>query len=133
LENQRCCAHYVLAAQKDFFNQKPILQEVIEGLGHKVIFYSKFHCELNYIEIYWEAAKCYAQQHCDYTWKGLQETVSHALDSVPLNHIRKYSQKSANFMECYQKGLTGVQADYVLKKYKSHRSVSDFNIDELIK
>jgi hypothetical protein len=39
-------------------------------------------------------------------------------------------------MECYRKGLTGLQAIYVLKKYKSHRTVSDFvfeNIDELIK
>ena len=35
-------------------------------------------------------------------------------------------------MECYRKGLTGVQANYVLKKYKSHRTVSE-NIDELNK
>ena len=38
-------------------------------------------------------------------------------------------------MECYKERLTGLQADYVLKKYKSHRAVSDFifeNINELI-
>ncbi|PKK56901.1 hypothetical protein RhiirC2_799081, partial [Rhizophagus irregularis] len=118
VENPRCCARHVLATQEDFLNQKPILQE------------------LNYIEMYWGAAKRYARQHCDYTWKGLQETAPRALDSVPLNHIRKYARKSANFMECYRKGLTGVQADYVLKKYKSHRAVPDFifeNIEELIK
>ena len=82
------------------------------------------------------AAKCYTQQHCNYTWKGLQETVPRVLDSVPLGQIRKYAQKSAKFMECYRKGLTGLQAVYVLKKYKSHRTVPDFvfeNIDELIK
>ena len=33
-------------------------------------------------------------------------------------------------MECYRKGLTGVQANYVLKKYKSHRTVSE-NINKL--
>ncbi|PKK55891.1 hypothetical protein RhiirC2_872144 [Rhizophagus irregularis] len=35
VENPRCCARHVLATQEDFLNQKPILQEVIEGLGHK--------------------------------------------------------------------------------------------------
>ncbi|PKK60049.1 hypothetical protein RhiirC2_719382 [Rhizophagus irregularis] len=87
LENPRCCARHVLATQEDFLNQKPILQEIIEVLGHKVIFYLKFHSELNYIEMYWGAAKRYARQHCTYTWKGLQETVLQALDSVPLSHI----------------------------------------------
>ena len=136
LENPSCCACHILAVQEDFCNQKPLLQEIIEGLGHKVIFYPKFHCELNYIEMYWGAAKRYARQHCNYTWKGLQETVPHALDSVSLSQIRKYANKSAKFMKCYQKGLTGLQAEYVLKKYKSHRVVPDFifeNIDELIK
>ncbi len=52
LENPKCCACHILAAQEDFLNQKPILQEVIESLGHKVIFYPKFHCEFNYIEMY---------------------------------------------------------------------------------
>ena len=39
-------------------------------------------------------------------------------------------------MKCYRKGLTGLQAIYVLKKYKLHRTVLDFvfeNINELIK
>ena len=27
LENSRCCARHVLAAQEDFLNQKPVLQE----------------------------------------------------------------------------------------------------------
>jgi hypothetical protein len=34
-----------------------LLQEIIEAKGHKVVFYPKFHCELNYIEMYWGAAK----------------------------------------------------------------------------
>src|SRR5947207_15589853 len=121
-----CCMHKILSLQNDFISQKSQLQEEIEKRGHKYIFYPKYHCELNYIEMYWGAAKKYARQHCNYTWRGLQETVPQALDSVPLSHIRKYAQKSAKFMECYRKGLTGVQADYVLKKYKSHRAVPDF-------
>jgi len=72
-ENLSCCARHILASQVDFKNQKPLLQEIIEAKGHKVVFYPKFHCELNYIEMYWGAAKRYVRQHCDYTWKGLKE------------------------------------------------------------
>src|SRR6185369_4983678 len=74
-ENLTCCARHILASQVDFKNQKPLLQEIIEAKGHKVVFYPKFHCELNYIEMYWGAAKRYVRQHCDYTWKGLQENI----------------------------------------------------------
>ena len=38
-------------------NQKSLIQETIEARGHKVIFYPKFHCELNFIEMFWGAAK----------------------------------------------------------------------------
>ena len=70
-ENLTCCVRHILASQVDFKNQKPLLQERIEAKGHKVVFYPKFHCELNYIEMYWGAAKRYVRQHCDYTWKDL--------------------------------------------------------------
>jgi len=40
-----------------FLAQKPLVKEVIESRGHKVIFYPKFHCELNFIEMFWGAAK----------------------------------------------------------------------------
>ncbi len=39
-------------------------------------------------------------------------------------------------MKCYKRKLTDLQAIYVLKKYKLHRTVLDFvfeNINELIK
>ena len=48
-----CCARRVLKAEKDFQNQKGRLQEEIENLGHRVLFYPKFHCKLNFIERYW--------------------------------------------------------------------------------
>lgn len=58
----------VLSNQPDFLNTKPLIQEIIEAKGHKVIFYPKFHCEFNYIEVYWGAAKRYARQHYNYSW-----------------------------------------------------------------
>ena len=47
-----CCAR-ILEAERDFKDQKGRLQEEVEALGHRVLFYAKFHCELNFIERYW--------------------------------------------------------------------------------
>jgi hypothetical protein len=41
----------------DFVNQKCALQELVERCGHICDFYPKYHCELNFIEMYWGAAK----------------------------------------------------------------------------
>ena len=79
----------IVAVQEDFKANKLLLQELIESIGHKVIFYPKFHPELNFIEQYWGAAKRYTQKLCDYTWNGLKETLPSAFDSISLQTIRK--------------------------------------------
>ncbi|PKB93888.1 hypothetical protein RhiirA5_303668, partial [Rhizophagus irregularis] len=52
-----CYARQIISLQPDFLEQKSALEEVILEAKHKCIFYPKFHCELNYIERYWGAAK----------------------------------------------------------------------------
>ena len=126
-----CCMRRILSLQEDFKAQKSQLQEEIEKRGHKCIFYPKYHCELNFIEMYWGAAKRYARDHCDYTWLGLQKIVPIALNSVPLITIRKYAQKSWRYMNIYRKGITGKLAEYAVKKYKSHRRVPDNIYNEI--
>lgn len=49
---KECCALRILEAQPDFATEKSLLETVILEAGYEVIFYSKFHCELNYIEYY---------------------------------------------------------------------------------
>jgi hypothetical protein len=49
-------ARKIMSQQPDFLMQKGRVEEVIVAAGHKVIFYPKFHCELNYIENFWGAA-----------------------------------------------------------------------------
>ena len=52
---------YVAAAvrflQPDFARQKSALEELITSRGHICDFYLKYHCETNFIEMYWGAAK----------------------------------------------------------------------------
>jgi hypothetical protein len=126
-----CCMRHVLEQQPDFANQKCSLQEVIETHGHKIIFYPKFHCELNYIEMYWGAVKKYTRNKCDYTWSGLQKVVPTALDTVSVKQIRKYARRSFRYMDAYQKGLDIKQAEYAVKKYKRHRKIPYSILDEL--
>ena len=52
-------ARRIMSLQPDFLAQKSELETVIEEAEHKCIFYLKFHCELNFIEMYWGAAKRY--------------------------------------------------------------------------
>jgi hypothetical protein len=56
-EETNCCCRRILFNQPDFKNQKSALQELVESRGHICEFYPKYHCELNFIEMYWGAAK----------------------------------------------------------------------------
>lgn len=123
-EGDPCCATCLLAFQPDFLNQKSRLVEEIEKRGHKAVFYPKFHCELNFIEYFWGAAKRYARENCEYSFKGLRQTIPRALASVKPLTIRKFSLISRRYMQGYRNGMTGVELDQAVKKYKSHRRVS---------
>ena len=71
-------------------SQKSLLEEIVENAGHKIIFYPKYHCELNYIESFWGAAKNHARKNCNHSFKELRVTVPVALNSVSLCKIRKF-------------------------------------------
>jgi hypothetical protein len=60
-------AKTLIAAQRDFQEQKGRLQE-IEAAGQDVIFYPKFHYELNLIKLFWCSCKVYTQGHCTFTY-----------------------------------------------------------------
>ncbi|CAG8772171.1 12928_t:CDS:1, partial [Cetraspora pellucida] len=94
-------AQELMSQQSDFLAQKRQLEEIIVAAGHQIVFYSKFHCKLNYIENFWSAAKRYSQLHCDYSYKGLQRTVLLYLNSVSLLTIRQYARKAFHYMDAY--------------------------------
>ena len=73
----------VLSEQNDFQEQQEWLQEVVTSEpGFIVDYFLKFHCEFNFIEIFWAACKLYTRENCKYSWKSLQETVPKSLQSV---------------------------------------------------
>ncbi|OAD81540.1 hypothetical protein PHYBLDRAFT_73427 [Phycomyces blakesleeanus NRRL 1555(-)] len=103
-ENHCYCACHLLASQPDFSGQKTALQEVVEEAGHIFELYPKFHCECNWIECYWGAAKCVARLNCDYSFKLLEKNLPSFLDSAsPVagspSMIRRFYKKTWGYIE----------------------------------
>ena len=135
-----CCARHILATQDDFKSKKPLLQELIEARGHKIIFYPKFHCELNYIEMYWGLGKHITRKQCDYKWDSLIQTVPAVLDSISLLTIRKFARKSRRYLDSYRQEKDGKQAEedqkahaQVMRKYKSYWRIDMSYMNEVDK
>ena len=83
-----CCCRRILFLQPDFISQKFQLQELVESRGHLCNFYPKYHCELNFIEQYWGAAKLrFRMAGRAATIKELKGKVIQCLDNVSLLHI----------------------------------------------
>lgn len=120
-----CCARKILAAERDFVEQKCRLQEEVERRGHIALFYPKFHCELNFIEMYWGNAKKHARDNCDYSFPGLRKTVPEALASVPNSSINRYFNLSLRIMEAYRDNVTYGTEEFTKRVYKSHRRIQD--------
>ena len=96
-----CWALRILEAERDFKDQKGRLQEEVEALGHRVLFYSKFHCELNFIERYWCRAKWFAKKNCGYNFEALKATVPEALASVSNASIRGFYRLALRAIDAY--------------------------------
>ncbi|KAI6116853.1 hypothetical protein EV401DRAFT_2058017 [Pisolithus croceorrhizus] len=47
-----CCCHRILFNEPDFKNVKSLLEATCQAQGVQVIFLPKFHCELNFIEMF---------------------------------------------------------------------------------
>ncbi|KAJ7315808.1 hypothetical protein DFH08DRAFT_715332 [Mycena albidolilacea] len=108
--------------QPDFANQKSLLEEHCKAQGYSVIFFPKFHCELNCIEQCWEFAKrIYRIFPSSSKEEDLEHNMNAALDAVPLKTIRKFARQSDRFIDVYHKGLDGIQAEWASKRYRGHR------------
>ncbi|KAG2342076.1 hypothetical protein BDR05DRAFT_949332 [Suillus weaverae] len=134
-ESTTCCMRKVLSLQADFLAEKPQLQLVIEAAGHKCYFLPKFYCELNPIEMYWGWVKIRLRALADGTFPTARRLVPEILGACPTKVIRAFYRKTWCYMDAYssppvsqrprscRKGLDAKQAEYAVKKYRSHRKV----------
>ncbi|KDQ65239.1 hypothetical protein JAAARDRAFT_53079 [Jaapia argillacea MUCL 33604] len=112
-----CCMQKALATQQDFKDEKPLLQVVINEVGHKYYFLPKLHCELNPIEMHWGWAKALT---ADGTFPTAKHLVPKILNACPTNTIQAFFCKLWCYIDAYRKGLNAKQAEFVVKKYQSH-------------
>ncbi|KAJ1300453.1 hypothetical protein OPQ81_005268 [Rhizoctonia solani] len=123
-EGRFCCMEKCLSTEADFKAEKPLLQLVVEEVGHLCILLPKFHCELNPIEMYWGYAKQRFRGQCNGSFPLAKELVPKCLDACPIQSIRQFFQKTWRYMDAYRQGLTGVMAEHAVKKFTSHRKIS---------
>ena len=116
-------AKYELDSHHDFLNEKIWLQEVVESAGHEMIFYPKFHCELNYIEMVWAYVKRDLRSKCTFSYPDLQSRLPHALNDVPIAYFKKVSRHCFRYMQGYRVGLVGPLLDFAMRKYSGHRAI----------
>jgi hypothetical protein len=122
---QECCAIRVLSEEPDFSGQKEWLTEVVcSQPNFQIIFYPKYHCELNYIEMIWCWLKSYFRDHPTSRFPELVAMIPDTIDNVlPISFIRKCARHCYNYMVGYSKGYTGHLLEYAIKTYSSHRKI----------
>ncbi|OAX41153.1 hypothetical protein K503DRAFT_713249 [Rhizopogon vinicolor AM-OR11-026] len=103
---------------------------IIEAAGHLCIFLPKYHCELNFIELFWGAVKRYLCENCDYTFETLKTNLPKAMAAVRLSTIRLWRHRMHRWMEAYWSALETKEAqlqvrEFSSKKYKSRRHVPE--------
>ncbi|KAF8223546.1 hypothetical protein L208DRAFT_1316293 [Tricholoma matsutake] len=118
-----CCCRRVLFMQPDFISQRSRLEEFVTSQGHICDFYLKYHCELNFIEQYWGAAKL--RYHITSRTANIVEMEKNMLESlndVPLLQMRRYANHSACFISAYDQ-VSGAEAAWANCKYHTHQTL----------
>ena len=156
-----CCCLKRLSIQYDFASECSALQHSIETRisidftaavetpqwfwgtdkgtrkRHICLFLPKFHCELNWIERYWAAAKHYVRSNCLYTLAGLRETIplglSQDLSDVPVSmqdrtdlpvapvlKQRRWARISWRYADKYRNGADACEATEAVKSKRHH-------------
>ena len=98
---KRAEAVELLTFQPDYLEQKEWLAETVTNEpGFQIGVFPKFHCEFNFIEMFWEAVKHFTRTHCEYSFNGLVRILPDALSSVSVAQLRRFSRKCFRNIIC---------------------------------
>ena len=89
----------------------------VEAANHLINFYPKFHCELNFIERFWCAAKWCARENCECSFNGLGAAVP-VCQQPPSNGI-------AQAIVAYSQEFKYETKSFTTRVYKRHLQVVD--------
>ena len=129
-----CCCRRILYNQPDFQGVESLLEISCREKGVTVLFLPKFHCELNFIEQCWGYAKRIYRLNPESSREDvLERNALSALESVPLDSMRKFATRSQRFMDAYSRGLNGRQAAWAARKYRGHRVLPESIMNDLEK
>ena len=123
----------VLSEEPAFLAQKPWLAETVER-NPGCFWYPKYHCELNFIEMFWGWIKAHHRNNCTYNYPALKKGLPITLDELmPIAFVRRAFNHCLRFMAGYRVGLTGAVLEYAIKKCKSHRRLSpNLKLDTIV-
>ena len=122
-----CCAWRILSDEPDFAEQRPWLQETVENMGFEMIYFPKYHCELNFIEMLWGWMKAWHRRHCTYKFAdldgpdGVRKTLN---ERLPLYFVRRAARHTFRYIHGYAEGLMGPLLDFAVRKFKGHRTIT---------
>ena len=134
---RNCCYSNFLMWQPDFMEQKSTVEEMIKEAGHICIFLPKFHPELNWIEMVWAFIKQRVRVKIALdpapSMLKLEQYIREALGELhgeKQDTLKKYQRLADRYMHALELGATGKFLQFLIKKYKSHRSIpSDWEKD----
>ncbi|CAK5269478.1 unnamed protein product [Mycena citricolor] len=129
-----CCMKKVLYCEPDFKAQMGMLEEHCMKRGYEVIFFPKYHPELNFIEQCWGYAKRIYRMYPRTTNEDdLEANVISALESVPIDSMQRFATRSLRFADGYHHGLNGAEAAWANKKYRGHQTLPPQYLEHLEK
>ena len=117
-------------ATKDSYRARAVREWAAYFLSHGelrpfrlLLFFPKFHCELNFIEMLWGYTKAKLRRMCTFSFSDLKKRLPELLDSIPISFVKRASRHCFRYMDGYRLGLTGPELDYAIRKYKGHRMI----------